>query len=64
MIPYPIEILKKYKHTLEANVKGVEGMLVDDNLAGTYRKRIRELRRAIEYLEAKETRRQMKLSRD
>lgn len=54
---YPIEILMRHKATLETNIKGVPGMVINDDTITIYRKQLRQLKKAIAYLELFETRR-------
>lgn len=57
---YPIEVLRKSKAILEANIKGVPGMIISPDAALHYQRQVRELNRAIEYLEAMEALRKRK----
>ncbi len=57
---YPIEVLRKTRAVLEANIKGVPGMIVSPDAAMHYQRRIRELNKAIEYLEMIEANRKRK----
>lgn len=57
---YPIEVLRKSKAVLEANIRGVPGMVVSPEAIAHYHRQIRELSRAIEYLELMETNKKRK----
>jgi len=60
---YPLEVLMKSRMVLEANIKGVPGMFVSEDTVTRYQRQIREVNKAIEYLElleaTKKKRRQM-----
>jgi len=51
---YPLELLSKCKLTLEYNIKGVPGMQTDTDMIPKYNKQLRQLKKAIEYLELHE----------
>ncbi|MBS1616928.1 MAG: hypothetical protein JST76_00305 [Bacteroidetes bacterium] len=57
---YPIEVLRKTRAVLEANIKGVPGMIVSHDAVMHYQRQIRELNKAIEYLEMMEANRKRK----
>lgn len=57
---YPIEVLRKTRAVLEANIKGVPGMIVSADAVMYHRCQIRELNKAIEYLEMMEANRNRK----
>ncbi len=57
---YPIEVLRKSKAVLEANIKGVPGMIISPEAVLHYQRQVRELNRAIEYLEIMEANRKRK----
>ena len=48
---YPIELLRKSKAALEANIKGAPGMFISIDIVTRHQRQIREVNRAIEYLE-------------
>ncbi|MCW3125299.1 MAG: hypothetical protein JWO03_957 [Bacteroidetes bacterium] len=51
---YPIEVLLKSRAVLESNIKGVPGMFINPDAVIRYQRQIREVDRAIEYLELME----------
>lgn len=57
---YPIEVLRKSKAVLEANIRGVPGMIISPEAILHYQRQVRELNRAIEYLEMMEANRKRK----
>ncbi|MBS1623251.1 MAG: hypothetical protein JSS76_07705 [Bacteroidetes bacterium] len=57
---YPIEVLRKSRAVLEANIKGAPGMIVSPDATLHYQRQIRELNKAIEYLEIMEANRKRK----
>lgn len=57
---YPIEVLRKSKAVMEANIKGVPGMIISPEAVLHYQRQVRELNRAIEYLEMMEANRKRK----
>lgn len=53
---FAVEILRKYKDTLELNIHGTQGMIINERRISDFKKQVRELKKAIEYLELVELR--------
>jgi len=48
---FAVKVLRKYKDTLELNIHGTQGMIINEQRISDFKKQVRELKKAIEYLE-------------